>query len=259
MQRAELSAAADVTDQGVIETVSGSRYILVGPPLQTLVGENGTTPPTTTAEGGRSGQVYSAKDGSVDGDETECSCVECTEHGGQIVYTEGGSRYRVFPSRGPDEVIVDDVIVAGDLRDWAYYTDNTYVASSRSLSPTNRSCTPARCLLPRRWPTALTTNLNSHLPFRSFQSRWHVAVISFTGWVYNKVGTPDGDWIKTGKKAQDLPNDVNGNRMIETESGSVYRLVGPCLPGIKDWCKITNGPLRNQYVGSVCYKDGAED
>ena len=100
---------------------------------------------------------------------------------------------------------------------------------------------------------------SSHLPFRSFQPRLHVAVISFTGWVYNKVGTPDGDWIKTGKKAQDLPNDVNGNRVIETESGSVYRLVGPCLPGIKDWCKITNGPLRNQYVGSVCYKDGAED
>ena len=71
--------------------------------------------------------------------------------------------------------------------------------------------------------------------------------------------TTCGDWIKTGKKAQDLPNDVNGNRVIETESGSVYRLVGPCLPGIKDWCKITNGPLRNQYVGSVYCRDGAED
>ena len=84
--------------------------------------------------------------------------------------------------------------------------------------------------------------------------------LASTGWVYNKVSANDGDWIMTGKQKRDISDGKQGrDRIVEMDNGSVYRLVGPRLAVLKDWCKITSGPLSGQYVGTVRFKPGAQD
>ena len=55
MERADLSALSDRADQGVIETVNGTRYVLEGPPLQTICSDCADVT-KETLEGGREGE-----------------------------------------------------------------------------------------------------------------------------------------------------------------------------------------------------------
>lgn len=96
---AQLSAEDDGRqDSGVIETASGTKYVLSGPPTPCLVGVEGDVPPTKNGQGGRSGYVYGKEPDLPDGTETGSSRVTRTERGGQIIETESGSRYRLFPA-----------------------------------------------------------------------------------------------------------------------------------------------------------------
>ena len=92
----------DLLISGVVSTTSG-KYMLEGLPTMTIVGGlkgNGAVPPIDNDQGGRSGRVYSATDGTEDGTLRDCSAIVDNERGQQIVLTESGSRYRVFPSGG---------------------------------------------------------------------------------------------------------------------------------------------------------------
>ena len=124
---------------------------------------------------------------------------------------------------------VSELVITGDLHDWCCYTDQCY-----------------------------------------------------TGYCFNKPGTPNGNWIRTGKRVKYHSHDADGNKLMETDSGSVYRLVGPQLAALKviaslacefsvfanlqstdptpsthsqAWCKITAGPLKNRYVGTLICHD----
>ena len=55
----------------------------------------------------------------------------------------------------------------------------------------------------------------------------------YTGYVFNKPETPNGDWIKTNPRVAYLQNDRDGNRLVETSSGSIYRLIGPQLAALQ--------------------------
>jgi len=90
---------SDLAIFGVITTNSG-KYMLEGPPTQTIVGANGTVPPLETDKKGRQGNVYGRDGEDPDDPSFFCGEVVDTKRGEQIVVTESGSRYRVFPSGG---------------------------------------------------------------------------------------------------------------------------------------------------------------
>ena len=84
IERADLSALSDRADRGVIETVTGKRYVLEGDPLQTICSDC-LKVPETTEEGGRKGESGRGGGGSRAAGQGWRPIVSCQGGGGSGV------------------------------------------------------------------------------------------------------------------------------------------------------------------------------